>query len=111
QQFSLDVEQRHAPALGQEPFCSRKPDAARRTGDQRDILRRGCHITSSSKRLTEFRDVSSIAELVIKMTESPSWSSRRLVLDGADDRGQNGAGHAAAGHLADNAADIRGRGA
>src|ERR1700730_2410575 len=45
------------------------------------------------------------------MTESTSRSSRRPVLDGADDCGQNGAGHAATGHLADNAADIRGRGA
>jgi len=45
------------------------------------------------------------------MTESAFWSSRRPVLDGADDRGENRAGHAAAGHLADDAADIRGRGA
>ena len=40
QQFALDVEQRHAPALGQEPLCRRKPDAARSAGDQRDFLRR-----------------------------------------------------------------------
>jgi hypothetical protein len=44
------------------------------------------------------------------MTESGSWSSRRPVLDGADDRGKNGAGNATTGHLADDAADIRRRG-
>lgn len=38
QQIAFDVEQRHAPAVGQKPFCHRKPDAARSTGDQRDLL-------------------------------------------------------------------------
>jgi hypothetical protein len=41
------------------------------------------------------------------MTESAFWSSRRPVLDGADDRGENRAGNATTGHLADDAADIR----
>jgi len=41
------------------------------------------------------------------MTESASWSSRRPVLDGADDCGKNRPGNTAAGHLADDAADIR----
>src|SRR6202011_3140479 len=50
-----------------------------------------------------------LAELALRMTESTSRSSRRPVLDGAEDCGQNGAAHAATGHLADNAADIRGR--
>src|SRR5205823_13217761 len=44
-----------------------------------------------------------------------SWlldlSGRRPVLDGADDCGENSTGHAATGHLADDAADIRCRGA
>jgi hypothetical protein len=35
--------------------------------------------------------------------------SGRLVLEGADDRGKNGARHAATGDLADDAADIRRR--
>ena len=39
QQFALDVEQRHAPALGEKPLCHRKPDAARGAGHQRDFLR------------------------------------------------------------------------
>ena len=43
QQFALDVEQRHAPALGEEAFGRRKPDAARGAGDQRDFLRGGGH--------------------------------------------------------------------
>src|SRR5437016_1882078 len=38
-------------------------------------------------------------------------SGRRPVLDGADDCGENSTGHAATGHLADDAADIRCRGA
>jgi hypothetical protein len=42
---------------------------------------------------------------------SKDGSGRGSVLESADDRGENGAGNAAAGHLADNAADIRGRGA
>src|SRR3954452_21756994 len=37
--------------------------------------------------------------------------SARLVLDRADDRGENGSGNATAGHLADDAADVRGRSA
>ena len=41
QQFALDVEQRHAPALGEKPFCRRKPDAARGAGDECDFLRGG----------------------------------------------------------------------
>src|SRR5258708_37793320 len=36
--------------------------------------------------------------------------SGRFVLDRADNRGEHGAGHAATGHLADDAADIRRRG-
>jgi hypothetical protein len=40
QQLALDVEQRHAPPLGQEAFCNRKPDAARGAGHQCDFL--GC---------------------------------------------------------------------
>jgi len=47
QQFALGIKQRHAPAFGQEPFCSRKPDAARRSRDQRDFLRKKGHIPSS----------------------------------------------------------------
>ena len=43
QQFALDVEQRHAPALGEKPFCRRKPDAARGAGDESDFLRGGGH--------------------------------------------------------------------
>ena len=37
QQFALDVEQRHRPALGEKPFGGRKPDAARGAGDERDL--------------------------------------------------------------------------
>ena len=43
QQFALDVEQRHLPALGEKAFCRRKPDAARGAGDQCDFLRGGGH--------------------------------------------------------------------
>src|ERR1700761_3383255 len=43
------------------------------------------------------------------MTETTLWSSRRPVLDGTDDRGEDGTGYAAAGDLADDAADIRRR--
>ena len=38
QQVALDVEQRHAPAVGEKPFGHRKPDAARGAGDQCDFL-------------------------------------------------------------------------
>jgi hypothetical protein len=44
------------------------------------------------------------------MTESLFWSSRRPVLDGADDRREHGAGNPTASDLADDAADIRRRG-
>jgi hypothetical protein len=37
QQFALDVEQRHAPAIGEKAFCGRKPDAARGAGDECDF--------------------------------------------------------------------------
>ncbi len=37
QQFTLDVEQRHLPALGEEAFCDRKSDAARSARHQRDF--------------------------------------------------------------------------
>src|SRR5437879_5152002 len=55
-------------------------------------------------------------------TATPAWSMRPLrawlldlsgrcsVLDGADDCGENRTGNTAAGHLADDAADIRRRG-
>jgi hypothetical protein len=39
QQFALDVEQRHPPALGEKAFCHRKPDAARGAGHQGDFLK------------------------------------------------------------------------
>jgi hypothetical protein len=39
QQFALNIEQRHAPAVCEEAFCRGKPDAARRSGDQRGFLR------------------------------------------------------------------------
>jgi len=38
QQFALDVEQRHAPALGEKPLRHRKPDAASGASDQCDLL-------------------------------------------------------------------------
>ncbi len=38
QQGALDVEQRHAPALGEKPLGDGKPDAARGAGHQRDFL-------------------------------------------------------------------------
>ena len=41
QQLTLDVEQRHPPALGEKPFCRRKPDAARSAGDESNFLRGG----------------------------------------------------------------------
>jgi len=41
QQLALDVEQRHAPALGEKPFCDGKPDAARGTVYQAIFLRGG----------------------------------------------------------------------
>jgi hypothetical protein len=41
------------------------------------------------------------------MTECISWSSRRPILDRADDCRQHGACHAATCDLADNAADVR----
>ena len=34
---------RNAPAIGEEPLCGRKPDAARGTGNERDFLRRRGH--------------------------------------------------------------------
>ena len=43
QQFALDVEQRHAPALGEKPLCHRKPDAARGAGNQCDFLKGRSH--------------------------------------------------------------------
>ncbi len=43
QQFGFDVEQRHAPALGEKPFCHRKPNAARGAGHQRDFLKGRAH--------------------------------------------------------------------
>ena len=43
QQFALDVEQRHAPALGEKPLCHRKPDAARGAGNQCDFLKDRSH--------------------------------------------------------------------
>jgi hypothetical protein len=49
QQFALDVEQRHAPALGEKPLCHRKPDAARGAGDQCDHLRGRGHEQSIVK--------------------------------------------------------------
>jgi hypothetical protein len=55
------------------------------------------------------KTIKAIAEPALKMPESVSWSSRRPVLDGADDCGKNGAGNATTGHLADDAADIRRR--
>jgi len=38
EQLALDVEQRHAPALGQKFLGRRKPDAARGSGDESDFL-------------------------------------------------------------------------
>jgi hypothetical protein len=38
QQFALNVEQRHPPALGEKFFRGRKPDAARGAGDEGDFL-------------------------------------------------------------------------
>ena len=43
QQLTLDVEQRHPPAVGEKSFCRRKPDAARGAGDESDFLRGGGH--------------------------------------------------------------------
>ncbi len=43
EQFALDVEQRHAPTLGEKPFGNGKPDATRSAGHQRDFLRGGGH--------------------------------------------------------------------
>ena len=43
QQLALDVEQRHAPALGEKPFRDRKPDTARGAGYQRDFLQGRVH--------------------------------------------------------------------
>ena len=40
QEFALDVEQRHAAALGEETLCHRKPDAARGTRHQSGFLQR-----------------------------------------------------------------------
>jgi hypothetical protein len=37
QQCVLDIEQGHVPALGEKPFCHRKPDTARSAGHQRDF--------------------------------------------------------------------------
>ncbi len=48
QQFTLDVEQRDAPAFGEKPLRYRKPDAARGAGDQRDFLRGGGHAFAAS---------------------------------------------------------------
>ena len=39
QQVALDVEQRHAPAVGEKAFGRREPDAARGAGDECDFLR------------------------------------------------------------------------
>ena len=40
QQFTLDVEQRHPPAVGENPVClSHKPDATRCAGDESNFLR------------------------------------------------------------------------
>ena len=50
QQFALDVEQRHAPALGEKALCRRKPDAARGAGDESDLLRGGGHGGSVGER-------------------------------------------------------------
>ena len=44
---ALDVEQRHAPALGEKPFGHREPDAARGAGDQSDFLRGRGHRRST----------------------------------------------------------------
>ena len=44
QKAALDVEQRHAPAVGEEAFGHGKPDAARGAGHQRDFLRGGGHV-------------------------------------------------------------------
>ena len=43
QQFALDVEQRHLPAVSEKPFGRRKPDAARGAGDESSLLRGGGH--------------------------------------------------------------------
>ena len=37
QQLALDVEQRHAPALGKEAFGCREPNASRGAGDECDF--------------------------------------------------------------------------
>ena len=37
QQFALDIEQRHLPALGEKPLGGRQPDAARGAGDEGDF--------------------------------------------------------------------------
>ena len=43
QQLTLDVEQRHLPALGEKPFRRRQPDATRRASDESNLLRGGGH--------------------------------------------------------------------
>ncbi len=43
QQFALDVEHRHPPALGEKAFGRRQPDAARGAGDESNFLRGGGH--------------------------------------------------------------------
>ena len=43
QQFAFDVEERHAPALGEETLGHREPDAARGAGHQRDFWRGRVH--------------------------------------------------------------------
>jgi hypothetical protein len=61
-------------------------------------------------RHAKFRDASASRNSHVWSTET-AFRSGRLVLDGADDRGEDGTGNAAAGDLADNAADTRRRGA
>ena len=43
QQFVFDVEQRHAPAIGEKPLRYGEPNAACGAGHQRDFLRGGRH--------------------------------------------------------------------
>ncbi|MGY4285317.1 hypothetical protein ACVWXO_004537 [Bradyrhizobium sp. LM2.7] len=68
EQFALDIEQRHPPALGQKFFRGRKPDAARGSGDEGDVLRGLRHFAD----LSWFREVD-CARALAPFTSTSLW--------------------------------------
>ncbi len=126
QQFALDVEQRDAPAFGEKPLGGGKPDPARGAGDKCDFLRGGGTWAEVQWLGSDFALPSTKARLLLsprrRHLSMPGGSEQRrrrpftirpaaLFLMAPTIAVSTAPGHAATGHLADNAADIGRRGA